>query len=83
MRCPLLEDRWEGTGLAIRHTESIKDRIEEARRTLVIATHRFEKTQEQMNTLSHGARQDRHDGNLLPADQRRCARQSEAGVQGS
>jgi len=44
--------RSESTGFAIRHTESIKDRIEEARRTLGIATRRFEKLQQQMNALN-------------------------------
>ena len=44
--------RGEGKGLAIRHTESIKYRIQEARRTLGIARHRFEKTQQQMNALN-------------------------------
>ncbi len=44
--------RCEGKGLAIRHTESIKNRIEEARHALGIATRRFEKTQQQMNALN-------------------------------
>jgi phage/plasmid-like protein (TIGR03299 family) len=42
----------EGSGLSIRHTELIRDRIREARNTLGVATRQFEKTQGQMNAMN-------------------------------
>jgi phage/plasmid-like protein (TIGR03299 family) len=47
-----LREGREASSLAIRHTESIHERVEDARKTIGIAAKRFEHLQHQMNRLS-------------------------------